>query len=340
MPRKSSLVLASLIFSLSLPLFAGRKKPAWVNGPDPKYPETMYVTGVGIGSDLDGARSNARAEIARTFQAHVEQTLTDIQTESSTSSGKRRTAAEGTQKSQIDTKLTTDTLLEGVTVAETFYDKKSKKNFALAVLDKMALRRSLSSQIIEKEQEISAAKSRAERAATPLERARALSSAIAASGKRDDLATRRRVIDPAGMAPLSGGSTVDLENMLAKTLAGIPVSVTADGPEGSNLREAVVSQITALGVSVSASNTTGLVIAAKLEVSPFERGVPEWTFFQWTGTVEITDLSTGKIIASSTKDGVEGHLTVNTAKSKTIAAGENVLGQEGAKLLQSQLFGP
>jgi hypothetical protein len=339
MLHKSPTVWTLLAFSLSLPLFAAQKKPAWVNGPDPKYPETMYVTGVGIGSDLDGARSNARAEIARTFQSRVEQTLTDIQTESSTSSGNKRSAAQGTQKSLIDTTLTTDTLLEGVTIAETHYDKKTKKNYALAVLDKIALRRSLSSQIMEKEQAISSAKARADSAATPLERARALASAIAESQERDELATRRRVIDPSGMAELSGGSTTDLENRLEKTIAAIPVSVTAEGPDGSKLREAVVSQITALGVSVSDSNTTGLTVDAKLDVSPFERGVPEWSFFQWTGTVEITDLSTGKVIASSTKDGVEGHLSVPTAKSKTLAAGERALGQEGATLLSSHLFG-
>jgi hypothetical protein len=331
--------LASLILAFSLPLSAAPKIPAWVTGPDPKYPETKYMTGVGIGADLDGARSSARAEIARTFQARVQQTLTDQQTESSTSHGKKRSAAQGTQKSKIDTQLTTDTLLEGVAVVETYVDKKSKKTYALAVLDKIALRKTLSAQIMEKEQEISAAKARAENAATPLERAHSLSAAIEASRERDELSSRRRVVDPASMAELSGGSTAELETALEKALATIPISVMAEGPEGSKLREAVVAQINSLGVSVSNGTTTGLSVKATLEVAPFERGVPEWTFFQWTGTVELTDLSTGKVVASSTKDGVEGHLTVNTAKSKTIAAGETALGQEAARLLNSYLFG-
>jgi hypothetical protein len=36
---------------------------------------------------------------------------------------------------------------------------------------------------------------------------------------------------------------------------------------------------------------------------------------------------------------VEGHLTVNTARAKTLAAGETALGQEAAKLLSAHLFG-
>lgn len=329
----------ALLLSFSLPLSAAPKKPAWITGPDPKYPETKYMTGVGIGADLDGARSNARAEIARTFQARVQQTLTDQQTETSTSSGKKRSAAQGTQKSLSDTTLTTDTMLEGVTVAETYYDNKSKKNYALAVLDKIALRRTLSTQIIEKEQVLSAAKARAEGATLPLERARALSSAIEAAQERDLLSSRRRVVDPAGMAELAGGSTADLETAFEKALAAIPVSVTAEAPEGSKLREAVVAQLNGIGVSISNGATTGLSVKTKLEIAPFDRGVPEWTFFQWTGTVELTDLSTGKVVSSSTKDGVEGHLTANNAKSKTMAAGETALGQEAADLVGSYLFG-
>lgn len=120
MTKYKSPSIVALVLAFSLPLSAAPKTPVWVStGPDPKYPETKFMTGVGIGSDLDGARSNARAEIARTFHARVQQTLTDQQTESSTSSGKKRSAAQGTQKSHIDTQVTTDTLLEGVAAVET-----------------------------------------------------------------------------------------------------------------------------------------------------------------------------------------------------------------------------
>lgn len=338
MPLRKHLTVALVFLGFAVAVCAAPKKPGWVTGPDPKYPETKYMTGVGIGSDLDGARSNARAEIARTFQARVQQTLTDQQTESSTSSGKKRSSAQGTQKSKMDTTLTTDTLLEGVVVNETFFDKKTKKYYALAVLDKVALRRSLSTQIIEKEQIISASRARAQADTLPLERARALSTGLEASRERDDLSTRRRIVDPSGMAELPTGSTTDLEIALEKAVAEIPVSVTAEGPDGTKLKDVVTARVTHLGVSVSNGNKTGLAIRAKLEIQPFERGVPEWTFFQWAGTVELTEAATGKVLASATPDGVEGHLTTTTARSKTIAAGEAALGEEAAKLISAHLF--
>ncbi len=338
MPLRIARFLALMV--LVTPLGAAPKKPAWISGPDPKYPDTKYMTGVGIGSDLDGARSNARAEIARTFRARVQQTLTDQQTESSTSSGKKRGPAQGTQKSQMDTTLSTDTLLEGVAVTETFFDSKVKKHYALAVLDKVALRRTLTGQIVEKEQTISAEQNRAKESQNPLERARALSAALAAARERDDLAARRRIVDPAGLVDMPNGSTSELESALNKTLSEIPVSITAEGPEGSKLRDVVTARITGLGLKVSEGPKTGLAVKAKLEVSPFERGVPEWTFFQWTGTVELVDVTTGQVVSSATPDGVEGHLTTNTARSKTISAGDAALGQEAARLVNDYLFAP
>lgn len=336
MPQKFARVFA--LIALVVPLGAAPKKPGWITGPDPKYPDTKYMTGVGIGADLDGARSNARAEIARTFRARVQQTLTDQQTESSTSSGKKRGPAQGTQKSQMDTTLSTDTLLEGVAVAETFYDAKAKKHYALAVLDKIALRRTLTGQIVEKEQTISVERNRANESQNPLERARALSAAVAAARERDELSARRRIVDPSGMVDMPTGSTSELETALNKTLSDIPVTVTAEGPDGSKVRDVVTAQITGLGLKVSEGTKSGLAVKAKLDVSPFDRGVPEWTFFQWNGTVELVDVTTGQVVSSSTPDGVEGHLTTNTARSKTISAGDSALGQEAARLVNEYLF--
>jgi hypothetical protein len=336
MPQKIVRVFA--LIALVVPLWAAPKKPDWITGPDPKYPDTKYMTGVGIGADLDGARSNARAEIARTFRARVQQTLTDQQTESSTSSGKKRGPAQGTQKSQMDTTLSTDTLLEGVAVAETFYDAKAKKHYALAVLDKIALRRTLTGQIVEKEQTISVERNRANESQNPLERARALSAAVAAARERDELSARRRIVDPSGMVDMPTGSTSELETALNKTLSDIPVTVTAEGPDGSKVRDVVTAQITGLGLKVSEGTKSGLAVKAKLDVSPFDRGVPEWTFFQWNGTVELVDVTTGQVVSSATPDGVEGHLTTNTARSKTISAGDSALGQEAARLVNDYLF--
>jgi hypothetical protein len=141
----------------TLSLSAGPKKPAWVNGPDPKYPETKYVTGVGIGSDLDGARSNARAEIARTFHARVQQTsrstnrIVHLLRQKAERRPRKPKKPNGHHSSPR-------TLFWKAWPSRKPTSTKIKETLRLAVLDKIALRRTLSAQIMEKEQSISAAK--------------------------------------------------------------------------------------------------------------------------------------------------------------------------------------
>jgi hypothetical protein len=331
--------LSPLVLTLALSAAAAARKPAWVSGPDPRYPDATYATGVGVGNDLDAARANARGEISRSFQARVQQTLTDVQTESSASSGKRRGAALGTQKSESHTQVTTDTLLEGVVIKETWFEKNSKKHYALAVLDKAALRKALSLQIIEKEQVMNMARTKAEQASDPVVKIRELSRCLAAARERDELSTRRRVVDPAGMAELSGGSTAQVEAAWDRAAAALPVAVTAEAPEGSALARAVTSALTDLGLQVGPPSNAGLGVKATLAVAPFDRGNPDWTFFQWTGGISVTDMAAGRVVASASPDGVEGHLTAATARAKTQNAGEQTLAQEAARLVGEYLFG-
>ncbi len=47
-------------------------RPDWVEGPSAAYPDTAYVIGAAAGSDIDSARSNARAELSRIFNSRFE----------------------------------------------------------------------------------------------------------------------------------------------------------------------------------------------------------------------------------------------------------------------------
>src|SRR5512146_2429571 len=146
MIRRKLLLLASLAIAGAA---WAAKVPKGVSAADPAFPDDAYVVGVGIGRDLESARENARAEISRVFQSHVQQTLTDTQTEASASLGAAHGPAEGTQKSEMTTRVVTESLLQGAVIKETYFDKKKKKYYALAVLDKRAARAALSADIAE-----------------------------------------------------------------------------------------------------------------------------------------------------------------------------------------------
>lgn len=309
-----------------------------MRGPDPAYPESKYVVGVGIGPDLDTARTNARAEISRTFQSRVQQTLKDIQTEQSAAVGAKRGPAAGTQSSELNTVLSTESLLEGVVIKETWWDKKSKKHYALAVLDKTAAQRSLTQQIMTLEETIQARSGEARKTAAPAARARLLAKALAACRERDLLSARRRLVDPAGMAALPADNTSSLEQSLNAALAELKVRVEAEGPAGSRLKEKITAQVTAAGFAVAEAATSPLAVKATLGVAPFDRGHPQWKYYQWKGTVQLMDRE-GQVLEGAAPEGQEGQLLEDTARAKATDAGEDGVAREAARLLTRHVFG-
>ncbi|HMX94898.1 MAG TPA: LPP20 family lipoprotein, partial [Elusimicrobiota bacterium] len=317
---------------------AAAKIPAWVRGPDRAYPESKYVIGVGVGSDLDAARTNARAEISKTFQARIQQTMKDTQTEQSSAAGKRRGPALGTQKSELNTTVSTDNLLEGVAIKETWFDKKGKKYYALALLDKVTAQRSLSSQITDLEETINARRNEARRAATPLAKSRALAQALAVSRSRDELAARRRLVDPAGMADLNGNTSTALEQDLNAVIGGLRVAIDAESVKDSRLKDKITEKVTSLGFAVADGAAGALRLKATLAVEPFDRGHPQWKFYQWKGNVQLIDAD-GKVLGGSTPSGQEGQLIDETARAKTTEAGEDGLAQEAGRQLSQYVFG-
>jgi hypothetical protein len=331
------LVCASLGLALAGSAWAV-KPPKWISGADPAYPETAFVIGVGVGNDLDDARANARAEISRTFQARVQQTMTDTQTESSESLGSRHGPAAGTQKSEMTTKVATETLLEGAQIKETWFDKKKKKHYALAALDKRAARQALSAQITEKEETINTRLNQAEDADAPLSKARALAQALNAARERDVLVARRRLVDMAAIPDLPGEtSTAQNDRKLGAALSKIQFRLDAETGPKSRLKQAVAARISELGFKLTDDAKTPLVLKCALDVQPFDRGHPQWKFYHWEATVELTE--DGKTAASATPSGEEGHLIESTAQTKAREAGEQGVALEAQKLISQYVFG-
>jgi hypothetical protein len=330
-------LLAFALLASALPGWAA-KPPRWISGADPAYPDGTFIVGVGIGGDLDGARANARAEISRAFQARVQQTVTDTQTETSASVGRRHGPAAGTQKSEMTTQVATDSLLEGVQIKETWFDKKKKKYYALAALDKRAARMALTQQIVDKEEGIGTRLAQEEDAETELSRAKALGQALTLAQERDALVARRRVVDPAPIPDMAGEtSTAKIDGALAKILSGITFHVKADGGEKSRLKQAVEGRIAGMGFKLTDREDAPLVVTCTMTVEPFDRGHPQWKFYRWSGVVEMFE--NGKTVASSTPSGEEGHLTEKTAETKARDAGEEGMAAEAQKLISQYVFG-
>jgi hypothetical protein len=330
------LVACAMASSLS----AGRRPPDWVKGGKvDKYPAHVYVTGVGVGSDLDAARTNARAEVSKVFQARIRQTSQDILSEVSAAG-----SVQGRRESEMSTSVSTDGLLEGVRIAETWYDKKSKKHYALAVLNKAKARAGFSEQIADKEAESRSHLAQGQKAAEPLEKARHYARARAAWRDRDALITRRRVVDPANADFLANPASAEIDAALNEALHSIQFVVEAVSEDpASRLKEAVTEKITLLGFRVAdstppaESSSPVFVARCRLTLEPFDRGNPSWKFYRWNGSFQFLD-ARGAVLTSAAPAGSEGHLSEETARAKARIVGEQTVAEEARKLIARYIF--
>ena len=317
---------AVLLASMSVQLWA--KAPDWISGSSEKFPSDRFLVGIGIAGNPDAARSAARAEIAKVFRSRVEQTSRDTQMERSIQEGRTKKVSSSISAQQ-DTQVSTDLVLEGVEIIEVWNDPKNKICYALAVLEKPKLRAALAQQMLDHEEIIKAQLSIAEKTASPIEAIRAYTLVLQAMDRKDDLAARKRVIDPVSMPELpSAMTTAQVLKNKDEALSKIEFVVKT---EESALGEALAARITKLGfkvipdVAAAGADSAVIVLESRVSTEPMERNHPQWKFCNWRTTVELYDgkLAARKIIASSLKEGQVSQLSEDGARAKALIAGHD-----------------
>jgi len=145
MLKKIFAVVASALLLLSCasaPSQTSQGSPSWLTNFQQEYPNSLYLTGVGIADNLSSARQQAKAEIAAQIQSTVQSEITDIQQEI-------EVEGEVTSSSDITQKIReiTDVTISGVTYPMS--DERDGQFYVLAVLDKLQYLQDVTTQLRE-----------------------------------------------------------------------------------------------------------------------------------------------------------------------------------------------
>ncbi|MCB4790366.1 MAG: LPP20 family lipoprotein [Elusimicrobia bacterium] len=322
---KKLILLVGFLIIAATSIYAA-KRPDWILGKSKDYPESKFLTGVGVGSNLDLARSSARAEIAKIFHVAISQVSSQVQKEETKIKGNNPDSV-SSQKTEIQTNSSTNDVLEGVSIADTWFDKKNKQYYALAVLEKMKLSAILSSQIAELEQTIQAKLQLVNRDESPVDKIRALSMAIKANTKINELTGKKRIADAASAMPdISDTSVAQLEKMRQEEAQKVIFVVLDESIKEYKLRAVANKTITGLGFKVStALPKTGenfknmIIIRCKLDLKPQSRNLKGWKFYSWESTFDMFDGSlNGKLLSSVSPKGDASGLNDETAQEKAL----------------------
>ena len=275
-------------------LIAAAGKPDWIERESHRWPRATYLTGVGSADERGVAEDRARAEIARVFTARVSSALTATTSESTTRTGSATAIADRTAVTE-ETRSTTDKVLEGVEIAETWQDPQTQKVYALAVLERAQAAKRLDARLEEIEQ-----------GARPL-RARLAEEdkavALAAALRLLRLEQDRRAVekDLHIVEPDRPAHPSPPEAAARELLAKLSVRLTITGDDHGLVKTALGSALGTLGLSLAAAAARPDLVG-DATISRQDLGVRDgWHWSRATVAVVLRDAATSRVVVQLTE---------------------------------------
>jgi|GEM_PF-1418825 len=344
--KKIFLVLIGTLLIIA-PLFA--KTPDWVNGESKLYPKDKYIIGIGIGKSIDEARSAARAEIAKTFGATITQKTNDTIKEIgfSDENGKNVTTQ---LETQANTQVSTNQVLNGIEVQETWTNPKGGSIYALAVLEKVKMKAALSEELLGYENTLNFELEESEKPYGAVEKVRSYTRMLVAIKERNAVYAKMRVL---GVAVNQDAQPQEAEILQKRSASCAKINFTIEADNENGLVDALKAVITKNGFSVNAatvpvdesspqiSEKVGytLTIMSNISVRPANRSNPQWSFYDWDSVVDLYENKPGgRLLSTITKSGQVSQLNEDAAKSRAIIAARDAASSALEEIITNYLF--
>ena len=294
----------------SLPAAAAR--PDWADGNSSKFPRELYMTGVGIASDRASAEQRARAAVSRIFTSLVNDVSQVNASENFSQGNKGKGSTTFSQNVSQNVQITSDKLLEGVEIGDSWKEPKTGQYYSLAVLDRSAAAATLKSRIGDIDSQINQWNLGFSAAKDNFGKAKYAARMIALLKQRDSLDDDLRIVDPKGAgAGDAGVSAPELRQALEK----LDLQVSCDGDGKEQVCSGLLSALSGMGfMARENSQSPDIAIKASVSLTDLEHlsGDPKWFWYRAT-------------VALSAKDAAKGAVFMNfevSYKSASVSASE------------------
>jgi hypothetical protein len=236
--------------------------PAWVLQPHRDYPSELYMVGIGSASTepeaLQAASAVARAELVQSIEVRVthDQNFSNRSTSSEMFRNNQMRIAYDSARSDLATITNTSTnqVIQGIDIKETFYSPNEKVIYALAVLEKSSAADLLERQVNDLVISIDAGLSHAEpykKQNNILMALRYYRSVYSHSLQLDVLRNRLHALDPERTYRISMKSADDVGREVSELLQKYRLSVVVDGDDAPGIKEALTNALTSSGFDIA-----------------------------------------------------------------------------------------
>ena len=308
------------VSAISCATSAAAKRPAWVDlGQHDKYPERRFMTGVGQGDTREKAADRARAEISKRFSVSVESRTVVV--ESTWIQDSNGAVSQGSAGMVTDGVAPSSSMqLEDLTIAETWFDKKTAHYYALAVLDRASTFDRVEKAIDGILKDLAAVMEQAESETDALRKAGRWATAMRVFSRLDPFLLQARVLNPNWTPEFPGGASEGSLRRAFETAAKQVRVFVSVAPEDTKLAERVINAfrnlMTTAGM-VCVSDESGATVRLQVELTARDSGkTPSgFEFTEIEAAVSIYLEGSAEVIASTTRKVREGGLNGKQARA-------------------------
>ncbi|MDD5434595.1 MAG: LPP20 family lipoprotein [Nitrospira sp.] len=321
-------------------LAVAASKPDWIEGKSRKYPDDMYLIGVGFGDARKAAEDAAYAALSRIFQADIQSKTKEwekyVQTDVK---GK----SQSTRDIQIDqlTSVATNKVLEDITIVDVWVSESEKLTYALAVMDRQHSMASITEKITAADRDIMELQKQASESTDKIETVRSLRSAMKTFLNREVYNADLRILNPAGKGIEPPVSLVVIKQKIQDLLSRqIHIGVQVDGAHNAEIRSSIIEGLTKEGFSVEEKGDPANLDILVRSSTGFENAdLPQWKFVRWDITVDLVNQKSGKVFGSFNRHGREGHLNFKEAEAKAVRELQKEISGGLSQMLVSFIYG-
>jgi len=239
-------------------------KPDWVEGDAGFYPNGQYLTATGSASKAELAKDRALANLSKIFEAHIKElSTTKSDTDVSIKDGDESYAKKIHLAQQIQ--VSTDKIINGARIAETWKDSTVFTYHALAVLERAQAGNNIKTEMSRLDSETQVELERSRSQSDALLSMSALDAAVALQRERHTLQNTLKVIDTRGKGSPAQWSLADLTGQLESKLQSLSIGTAVDNDPIGKLNQSLKAAMGNAGFP-AANGPAEYTLVANLDV--------------------------------------------------------------------------
>lgn len=308
------------------------EKPEWIDNPNRRYPDAMYLVGLGIGDTRKDAENSAIAGISTIFQARVSvnRDLVERYQETSTSDAE----FESEMKRRIA--VTSNQELRNIQFRENYFAKDEARHYVLAVLPRLETAELYKTEIQKGEAQIGGFYANAQRSTDKLTRYALLSRAIDLAEINEVLNGQLRLISRIDETTAPGISKSDMMAERREVINGLTVQLKPQAEADAAVGDYIGAVISKIGMQVVAGESD-FVVDYQLAMEEAQINRPGQTGYDWELQLSLIDRVKDASVYSYSKGNRSVSISAQQAKRLILRKVKAIVEGDFARSLEAYM---